>query len=143
MENLTQTFLPLLRSNTVTIGLGMQTIAEAFYRGVAEHNTGALVADVVSAGLLGLAAGAGLPELGIQASPEIIAYAAAIGFNLPTIAKWALGAERFGSSSLPIGLTSAAAGLLLDASGIPLNVNAIARTVVTNLANMAGFKPAP
>lgn len=140
MENLGQTLLPILQSNTVTIGLGLQTASEAFYRGVAEKNYGMLALDVVAAGLLGIAASAGLPEIGIQATPEIITYAAAIGFNLPTFVSWALGNERFWSTSLPMGIAGAGIGAFTDAMQVPVNVNSLAKTVLHNLAHFGNMR---
>jgi hypothetical protein len=96
--------------------------------------------DVVAAGLLGIAASAGLPEVGIQATPEIITYAAAIGFNLPTFVSWALGNERFWSTSLPMGMAGAGIGAFTDAMQVPINANSLAKTVLHNLTHFGGSR---
>jgi|GEM_PF-7081725 len=139
MENLALNVLPILQSNTVTLGLGLGTVSEVYYRGV-EKNVGALITNAFSAALLGLATAYGLPELGIYTSPELVTYAAMIGFNLPTLISVAAGAERIGGTSLPMGLAGAAIGLMADASGVGISVNKIVKMIGNGMQYFRNLK---
>lgn len=139
MENIALNMLPILQSNAVTLGLGLGTISEAYYRSV-EKNIGALVTNGFSAALLGLATAYGLPELGIYTSPELVTYAAMIGFNLPTLISVAAGAERIGGTSLPMGLAGAAIGLAVDASGVGISANKIVKMVGNGIQYFRNLK---
>ncbi|MFZ2205964.1 MAG: hypothetical protein WA061_03260 [Microgenomates group bacterium] len=139
MENLALNMLPILQSNTVTLGLGLGTVSEVYYRGV-EKNIGALMKNGFSAALLGLATAYGLPELGIYTSPELVTYAAMIGFNLPTLISVAAGAERMGGTSLPMGLAGAAIGLVADASGVGISANKLIKMVGNGIQYFRNLK---
>lgn len=140
MENLALNMLPVLQSNTVTVGLGLGTVSEILYRGVAEKNVAALVKNGLSAALLGLATAYGLPELGIYTSPELVAYAAMIGFNLPTLINVATGAERMGGTSIPMGMAGAALGMAVDVSGVGISANKIIKMVGSGLQYFRSLK---
>lgn len=129
MEYAALNLLPILQSNAVTAGLIVNTPVEVFHRAVAERDFGALAQDVISAGLLGLAA-AHLPDIGIYTSPELIAYATAIGFAIPTVYKVLTGAQRLVDSSLVIALPWAAIGAFSDSQHIPISANHIAKDML-------------
>lgn len=128
MEYAALNLLPILQSNAVTAGLIVNTGVEAIHKIVAEKDLGGLVKDVVVAGLLGLAT-AHLPEIGIYTSPELVAYASAIGFAIPTAIKVLTGEKRLVDSSFPISLLWAGIGGVTDAINLPLSANHIAKDV--------------
>lgn len=133
MENVALNLLPILQSNTVTVGLLANTGTEVVHRLAAgKPDLAAIAEDVALATVFG-AATLLLPEIGIHTSPELAFYAAMIGFNLPTILKVKNGQEEFWQSSLAMGTGLAAAGAVTDVlqyaygihsiEGISLNAN--------------------
>lgn len=129
MEYAALNLLPILQSNAVTAGLIVNTPVEAFHRVVAERDFGALAQDVIVAGLLGLAT-AHLPDIGIYTSPELVAYASAIGFAIPTVFKVLTGRQRLVDSSLVIALPWAGIGGVVDALHVPINANHVAKDML-------------
>ncbi|MFZ2026040.1 MAG: hypothetical protein WAV30_02010 [Microgenomates group bacterium] len=129
MEYAALNLLPILQSNAVTAGLIVNTPVEFVHRVVAERNFGAFANDVISAGMLGLAT-AFLPEVGIYTSPELIAYATAIGFAIPTAIKVLTGEQRLADSSLAVSLIWAGIGGVTDAIHLPISANHIAKDVL-------------
>ena len=114
MENIALNLLPILQSNTVTMGLVANTGTEAIHRLMAgKPDVAAIAEDIALATVFG-AATLLLPEIGIHTSPELALYAAMIGFNLPTILKVKNGQEQFWQSSLVMGTALAAAGAISD-----------------------------
>jgi hypothetical protein len=136
MENI----LPIMQSNTVTGGLILNTIGEVGYK-LAEKNYLALARNGIAAALLGFAASVGLPELGLYTSPELITYAAFIGFNLPALYEVAV--ERsvdFGKSSLAYGAAGAALGGIVDYFAPTVNANAIIKMVGNGMQYFRNLK---
>lgn len=129
MEYAALNLLPILQSNAVTAGLIVNTGVEAIHKIVAEKDLGGLVKDVVVAGLFGLAT-AHLPDVGIYTSPELITYASAIGFAVPTAIKVLTGEKRLVDSSFAISLLWAGIGGIADATHLPLSANHIAKDVL-------------
>lgn len=129
MEYAALNLLPILQSNAVTAGLIVNTPVEIIHRVVSERNFGAFANDVISAGMLGLAT-ACLPEVGIYTSPELITYAAAIGFAIPTAIKVLTGEQRLADSSLAVSLIWAGIGGITDAIHLPISANHIAKDML-------------
>jgi hypothetical protein len=128
MEYAALNLLPILQSNAVTAGLIVNTPIEAFHRVVAEKDVVALLKDVVVAGVLGLAT-AHLPDVGIYTSPELVAYASAIGFAIPTVVNVLTGKQRLQDTSLAISLPWAAIGGVVDYLHAPISANHVAKDV--------------
>lgn len=129
MEYAALNLLPFLQSNAVTTALILNTPVEFVHRVIAERNFGAFANDVISAGMLGLAT-ACLPEIGIYTSPELIAYASAIGFAIPTAIKILTGEQKLHNSSLVVALPWAAVGAIADAVHLPISANHIAKDML-------------
>ncbi len=128
--------ISIFRSNPITGGLALQTVSELWYRGASEHNLGMIALDTVSAlGVAGVAL-AGLPELGINPTNELLLYAGAIGFNLPTVVSVLTGNERFQDTSFMLGAAGAGLGLAVDALHVPINANALAKTILNSIGNL-------
>lgn len=129
MEYAALNLLPILQSNAVTAGLLVNTPVEIFRRAVAERDFGALIKDVVVAGVLGLAT-AHLPDVGIYTSPELVAYATAIGFAIPTAVNVLKGEQEIHDTSLAISLPWAAIGGVVDALHAPISANHLAKDML-------------
>lgn len=129
MEYAALNLLPILQSNAVTTALIINTPVEFVHRVIAERNFGAFANDVISAGMLGLAT-ACLPEVGIYTSPELIAYASAIGFAIPTAIKVLTGEQKIEKSSLIVPLVWGVIGGVTDALHFPISANHIAKDML-------------
>lgn len=136
MENI----LPIMRSNTVTVGLALNTIGEVGNK-LAEKNYLALARNGIAAALLGVAASVVLPELGVSVSHELITYAAFIGFNLPALYEVAIKhSVELGKSSLAYGMTGAAVGGIVDYFAPAINANSLIKMVGSGVQYFRSLK---